>query len=114
MAALGDELHEFIESLIELGDYCTQSDVILESLRLPRKIQAELRIQANEIYWQKTWAAASLWRGKMTYLWKKLKQVRGLPLKTVKLTPKVSQELEDIWYYGYEHFGKGLHDIYIN
>lgn len=54
MAALGDELHEFIESLIELGDYCTQSDVILESLRLPRKIQAELRIQANEIYWQKT------------------------------------------------------------
>ncbi|AUK04250.1 type II toxin-antitoxin system RelE/ParE family toxin [Escherichia coli] len=35
-------------------------------------------------------------------------------MKTVKLTPKVSQELEDIWYYGYEHFGKGLLDIYIN
>ena len=54
MAALGDEIHEFIESLIELGDYCTQSDVIRESLRLLREIQAELRIQANEIYWQKT------------------------------------------------------------
>lgn len=114
MAALGDEIHEFIESLIELGDYCTQSDVIRESLRLLREIQAELRIQANEIYWQKTWATASLWRGKRMYPWKKLKQARGLPVKTVKLTPKVSQELEDIWYYGYQHFGEGLLDIYIN
>ncbi|EEV5867207.1 type II toxin-antitoxin system RelE/ParE family toxin [Escherichia coli] len=35
-------------------------------------------------------------------------------MKTVKLTPKVSQELKDIWHYGYEHFGKGLLDIYIN
>lgn len=70
MATLGDELHEFIEWLTELGDYCTQSDVIHESLRLLREILAELHIQANEIYSQKTWAAASLWRGKRTYPWK--------------------------------------------
>ena len=32
--ALGDELWEYIESLIESGDYRTQSEVIRESLRL--------------------------------------------------------------------------------
>ncbi len=31
---LGDELREFIESLIASGDYRTQSEVIRESLRL--------------------------------------------------------------------------------
>ena len=40
---LGDELREFIESLIESGDYRTQSEVIRESLRLLREKQAELR-----------------------------------------------------------------------
>ncbi|HBC3298084.1 TPA: type II toxin-antitoxin system ParD family antitoxin, partial [Escherichia coli] len=34
--ALGDELWEYIESLIESGDYRTQSEVIRESLRLLR------------------------------------------------------------------------------
>lgn len=34
---LGDELREFIESLIESGDYRTQSEVIRESLRLLRE-----------------------------------------------------------------------------
>lgn len=43
---LGDELREFIESLIESGDYRTQSDVIRESLRLLREKQAESRLQA--------------------------------------------------------------------
>lgn len=38
---LGDELREFIESLIESGDYRTQSEVIRESLRLLREKQAE-------------------------------------------------------------------------
>ena len=42
---LGDELREFIESLIESGDYRTQSEVIRESLRLLRE-QAESRLQA--------------------------------------------------------------------
>ncbi|EHQ9219151.1 type II toxin-antitoxin system ParD family antitoxin, partial [Salmonella enterica subsp. enterica serovar Rough:-] len=37
---LGDELREFIESLIESGDYRTQSEVIRESLRLLREKQA--------------------------------------------------------------------------
>ncbi|HGG2254062.1 TPA: type II toxin-antitoxin system RelE/ParE family toxin, partial [Escherichia coli] len=27
-------------------------------------------------------------------------------MKTVKLTPKASQDLEDIWYYGCRHFGE--------
>lgn len=43
---LGNELSEFIESLIKLGDYRTQSEVIRESLRLQREKQAESRLQA--------------------------------------------------------------------
>lgn len=43
---LGDELREFIESLIESGDYRTQSEVIRESLRLLREKQAESHLQA--------------------------------------------------------------------
>ncbi|HED1713939.1 TPA: type II toxin-antitoxin system ParD family antitoxin [Klebsiella variicola] len=43
---LGDELREFIESLIESGDYRTKSEVIRESLRLLREKQAESRLQA--------------------------------------------------------------------
>lgn len=43
---LGDELLEFIESLIESGDYPTQSEVIRESLRLLHEKQAESRLQA--------------------------------------------------------------------
>lgn len=42
---LGDELREFIESLIESGDYRTQSEVIRVSLRLLREKQAESRLQ---------------------------------------------------------------------
>lgn len=35
-------------------------------------------------------------------------------MKTVKLTPKTSQDLENIWYYGYHHFGEAQADKYIN
>jgi len=35
-------------------------------------------------------------------------------VKIVKLTPKASQDLEDIWYYGYHHFGEMQADRYIN
>ncbi|ECY1826068.1 type II toxin-antitoxin system ParD family antitoxin [Salmonella enterica] len=42
---LGDELREFIESLIESGDYRTQSEVVRESLRLLREKQAESHLQ---------------------------------------------------------------------
>ncbi|MEB0967922.1 type II toxin-antitoxin system RelE/ParE family toxin [Citrobacter braakii] len=35
-------------------------------------------------------------------------------MKTVKLTPKASLDLEDIWYYGYQHFGEEQADRYIN
>lgn len=43
---LGDELRKFIESLIESGDYRTQSEIIRESLRLLREKLAESRLQA--------------------------------------------------------------------
>lgn len=42
---LGDELREFIQSLIESGDYRTQSEVVRESLRLLREKQAESHLQ---------------------------------------------------------------------
>ncbi|EDQ9691030.1 type II toxin-antitoxin system RelE/ParE family toxin [Salmonella enterica subsp. enterica] len=35
-------------------------------------------------------------------------------MKTVKLTPKASQDLEEIWYYGYHHFGEEQADKYVN
>ncbi|HBM3279822.1 TPA: type II toxin-antitoxin system RelE/ParE family toxin [Klebsiella oxytoca] len=35
-------------------------------------------------------------------------------MKTVKLTPKTSQDLDDIRYYGYHHFGEEQADKYIN
>ncbi|EAM1290039.1 type II toxin-antitoxin system RelE/ParE family toxin [Salmonella enterica] len=35
-------------------------------------------------------------------------------MKTVKLTPKASQDLEDIWYYGYHNFGEEQADKYVN
>ncbi|MFP2423384.1 type II toxin-antitoxin system RelE/ParE family toxin [Pseudescherichia vulneris] len=35
-------------------------------------------------------------------------------MRTVKLTPKASQDLEDIWYYGCHHFGERQADRYIN
>ena len=44
-AELGDELREFIKSLIESGDYRTQSEVIRESLRLLREKQAKSNLQ---------------------------------------------------------------------
>lgn len=42
---LGDELRSFVESLIESGNYRTQSEVIRESLRLLREKQAESHLQ---------------------------------------------------------------------
>lgn len=35
-------------------------------------------------------------------------------MKIVKLTPKASRDLEDIWYYGYHYFGEDQADKYIN
>lgn len=35
-------------------------------------------------------------------------------MKTIKLAPKVSLDLEDIWYYGRQHFGEEQADKYIN
>jgi antitoxin ParD1/3/4 len=42
---LGDELREFVESLVESGNYRTQSEVVRESLRLLREKQAESKLE---------------------------------------------------------------------
>ncbi|XGI78485.1 type II toxin-antitoxin system ParD family antitoxin [Enterobacter hormaechei] len=43
---IGDELREFIDSLVKAGDYRTQSEVMRDALRLLREKQAESRLQA--------------------------------------------------------------------
>ncbi|MRT51351.1 MULTISPECIES: type II toxin-antitoxin system ParD family antitoxin [Enterobacteriaceae] len=43
---VGDELREFIDSLVKSGDYRTQSEVLRDALRLLREKQAESRLQA--------------------------------------------------------------------
>jgi antitoxin ParD1/3/4 len=42
---LGDELRHYVESLVESGDYRTQSEVIREALRMLREKQAESDLQ---------------------------------------------------------------------
>ena len=42
---VGDELREFIDSLVKAGDYRTQSEVMRDALRLLREKQAESRLQ---------------------------------------------------------------------
>lgn len=42
---LGDELRDFIDSLVDSGDYRTQSEVLRDALRLLREKQAESRLQ---------------------------------------------------------------------
>ncbi len=44
-ADVGDELREFIDSLVKSGDYRTQSEVLRDALRLLREKQAESRLQ---------------------------------------------------------------------
>jgi putative addiction module antidote protein, CC2985 family len=43
---LGDELREFVESLVASGDYRTQSEVVRDSLRLLREKQAASKLEA--------------------------------------------------------------------
>lgn len=42
---VGEELREFIDSLVKVGDYRTQSEVMRDALRLLREKQAESRLQ---------------------------------------------------------------------
>ncbi|KHS72855.1 CopG family transcriptional regulator [Pectobacterium brasiliense] len=42
---LGDELRHYVESLVESGNYRTQSEVIREALRMLREKQAESDLQ---------------------------------------------------------------------
>ncbi len=42
---LGDELRDFIDSLVDSGDYRTQSEVLRDALRLLREKQAESKLQ---------------------------------------------------------------------
>ncbi|WP_435928017.1 type II toxin-antitoxin system ParD family antitoxin [Dryocola sp. BD613] len=41
----GDELREFIDSLVSSGDYRTQSEVLRDALRLLREKQATSKLQ---------------------------------------------------------------------
>lgn len=41
------------------------------------------------------------------------KQARRQPVKAVKITPKDNQDLGDIWFYGYHHFGEEIYQSYI-
>ncbi|UHM93638.1 type II toxin-antitoxin system ParD family antitoxin [Rahnella victoriana] len=42
---LGDELRDFIDALVQSGDYRTQSEVLRDALRLLREKQAESHLQ---------------------------------------------------------------------
>ena len=42
---VGEELREFIDSLVKAGDYRTQSEVMRDALRLLREKQAESCLQ---------------------------------------------------------------------
>ncbi|MEC5344393.1 type II toxin-antitoxin system ParD family antitoxin [Brenneria populi] len=42
---LGDELRRYVESLVESGDYRTQSEVVREAIRMLSEKQAESDLQ---------------------------------------------------------------------
>jgi len=111
---LGDELREFIAPLIKSGDYRTQSEVIRESLRLLREKQAESRLQALRDLLAEGLSSGEPVKWERMRFSKKSKQARGQPVKSVKLTPKASQDLEDSWFYCYHHLGEVEADTYIN
>lgn len=107
---LGDKLREFIES----SDYRTRSDVILESLRLMREKQAESGFQALRDLLAEGLNSGEPVSWEKDMFLKKLKLAQGLPVKTIKFTPKTRQDLENIGYYRYHHFGEEQAEIYIN
>ncbi|EJG7369557.1 type II toxin-antitoxin system ParD family antitoxin [Escherichia coli] len=84
----------FIESLIESGDYLTQSEVICESLRLLREIQTESRLQTLRDLLAKDLNSGESVGWEKDAVLKKVKA--GTPVENIKLTPKSSQDLEDI------------------
>lgn len=43
---VGEELRDFIDSLVSAGDYRTQSEVLRDALRLLREKQAESHLQS--------------------------------------------------------------------
>ncbi|MFW5389198.1 type II toxin-antitoxin system ParD family antitoxin [Yersinia sp. 2544 StPb PI] len=43
---IGEELRDFIDSLVNSGDYRTQSEVLRDALRLLREKQAESHLQS--------------------------------------------------------------------
>jgi antitoxin ParD1/3/4 len=43
---IGEELRDFIDSLVRSGDYRTQSEVLRDALRLLREKQAESHLQS--------------------------------------------------------------------
>ena len=47
-----------------------------------------------------------VFRASAEFILKKVKADTRSDGKTVKLTPKATQDLEHIWYYGYHNFGE--------
>lgn len=112
--ALGDELWEYIESLIESGDYRTQSEVIRESLRLLREKQAESRLQTlrNLLAEGLSSGEPVVWE-KDAFL-KKLKQAQSLPVKTLNSHLKPVRILRISGITATTIFGEERADRYIN
>ncbi|WP_252148035.1 type II toxin-antitoxin system ParD family antitoxin, partial [Escherichia coli] len=81
-----------MESLIESGDYLTQSEVICESLRLLREIQTESRLQTLRDLLAKDLNSGESVGWEKDAVLKKVKA--GTPVENIKLTPKSSQDLE--------------------
>lgn len=111
---LGHELRDFIEYLIESGDYRTQSEVIRESLRLLREKQAESRLQTlrNLLAEGLSSGEPVVWE-KDTFL-KKLKQAQSLPVKTLNSHLKPVRILRISGITATTIFGEERADRYIN
>lgn len=93
---LGDVLREFIESLIESGDYRTQSEAIHEPLRLLCEKQAESHLQPLRDLLAEALSSGEPVACEKDAFLKKLKLARRGPVINVKLTPEASQDLEYI------------------
>ena len=88
---LGDELREFVESLIKSGDYRTQSEVIRESLRLLREKQAESRLLVLRDLLAESLSSGELVEWEKDEFLKKVKASTRAIGDPHKLTTKASQ-----------------------
>jgi len=111
---LGDELRDFIESLIASGDYRTQSEVIRDSLRLLREKQAESKLQTlRDLLAEGISSGEPQTWDKDIFLQRMKAKVPRVDEK-IKLTPKAEDDLTAIWNYSYSNFGEAKADEYVS